>query len=96
MIITKGYIDEEKAERLSEINLNIIVLYTFSGLSERLENRDEKRQIETMETLSKLKNIKLVNYYRPVIEGLNSNEETIKHVSSIVSKYCKCSIVSGI
>ena len=68
MIITKGYIDEEKAERLSEINLNIIVLYTFSGLSERLENRDEKRQIETMETLSKLKNIKLVNYYRPVKE----------------------------
>ena len=47
MLITKGYISEEYAKILSKINLNIIVLYTFSGLSEKYENRDEKRQIET-------------------------------------------------
>ena len=51
MLITKGYISEEYAKILSKINLNIIVLYTFSGLSEKYENRDEKRQIETMEIL---------------------------------------------
>ena len=34
MLITKGYISEEYAKILSKINLNIIVLYTFSGLSE--------------------------------------------------------------
>ena len=96
MIITKGYITEKMAKRLSNINLNIIILYTFSGLSEKLENRSEKRQIETMQILSKMNNIQLVNYYRPVIEGLNSDEETIKHVSEIVAKYCKCSIISGI
>lgn len=96
MIITKGYITEKMAKRLSNINLNIIILYTFSGLSEKLENRSEKRQIETMQILSKMNNIQLVNYYRPVIEGLNSDEETIKHVSEIVTKYCKCSIISGI
>ena len=69
MIITKGYITEKMAKRLSNINLNIIILYTFSGLSEKLENRSEKRQIETMQILSKMNNIQLVNYYRPVIEG---------------------------
>lgn len=96
MIITKGYMTEERAKRLSKINLNITILYTFSGLSEKLENRNETSQIETMKILSKLQNIKLVNYYRPVIEGLNSDEETIRHVSCIVTKYCECSIVSGI
>ena len=92
LIITKGYIDDEQLEILSKFKLNIIILYTFSGLSEVLENRKEKKQIETMKKLSKLNNIKLINYYRPVIEGLNSNEEVIRHVAEIVTKYCKCSI----
>lgn len=96
MIITKGYVSHEMAEKLSKIKLKIVILYTFSGLSEKLENRSEKKQIETMRILSELDNVKLVNYYRPVIEGLNSDEETIKRISSIVTKYCKCSIVSGI
>ena len=74
MLITKGYISEEYAKILSKINLNIIVLYTFSGLSEKYENRDEKRQIETMEILSRYPKIKLINYYRPVIEGINSDK----------------------
>ena len=96
MLITKGYIDDKLAKRLSDFKLKIIVLYTFSGLSETFENRDEKRQIETMEILSRYKNIKLVNYYRPVIEGVNTDEKTIKHVTSIVTKYCSESIISGL
>lgn len=96
VIITKGYLSQDQIIELSKINLNLIVLYTFSGLSEKLENRDEQSQIETMEKLSKLKNIKLINYFRPVIEGVNTDEETIKKVVSIVTKYCKASIVSGI
>ena len=96
MLITKGYISNEQAQQLDEIKMNIIVLYTFSGISEKLENRDEKKQIETMKTLSKCKNIKLINYYRPVIEGINSDKETIEHVAKIVTKYCDASIISGI
>ncbi len=96
LIITKGYLDDEQIKFLSKFHLNILILYTFSGLSEAIENRNEKRQIETMEKLSKLSNIKLINYYRPVIEGINSNEEVIKHVATIVTKYCKASIISGI
>ena len=96
LIITKGYITEEQIERLGKIALNIIILYTFSGLSEKLENRNETLQIETLKRLSRLQNCKLINYYRPVIEGINSDEETIEHVAKIVTKYCKASIVSGI
>lgn len=96
LIITKGYLNDIQIEKISKIHLNIIVLYTFSGISETLENRDENKQIETMRKLSKLKNIKLMNYYRPVIEGINSDIETIKKVVKTVTKYCKASIVSGI
>lgn len=96
MLITKGYIDEEVARKLSEFRLKIIVLYTLSGISESFENRNEARQIETMKTLAKYKNIKLVNYYRPVIEGVNTDEKTIKHVTSIVTKYFSESIISGL
>lgn len=96
LIITKGYIDDEELNKLSKVKMNIIILYTFSGLSEKLENRNIKKQIETMQKLSSLDNIKLINYYRPIIEGLNSDEETIRSVANIVTKYCRGSIVSGI
>ncbi len=96
LIITKGYITKEQAKKLEEIHLNILILYTFSGLSEKLENRSEKAQVETLKIFSNLKNCKLINYYRPVIEGMNSDEETITHVAKIVTKYCEASIVSGI
>lgn len=96
LLITKGYISEMQAEELSKLNLNIIILYTFSGISKQMENRNEELQIKSMENISRFKNIKLINYYRPVIEGINSDEKTIKHVANIVTKYCSASIISGI
>lgn len=96
LLITKGYISENQVEELSKLKLNIIVLYTFSGISEKMENRNEELQIKSMKNISKFKNIKLINYYRPVIEGINSDEKTIEHVANIVTKYCSASIISGI
>ncbi len=96
LLITKGYISEEQARRIAEFNLDIIILYTFSGISQIIENRDENKQIETMQNIAKFDKIKLINYYRPVIEGLNTDEKTIEHVARIVTKYCKGSIISGI
>lgn len=95
LLITKGYVSKIQAEEIARLNLNVIVLYTFSGLSEKIENRSEVLQIKTLETLAK-SGIKLVNYYRPVIEGINSDEECIERIAKIVTKYCKASIISGI
>lgn len=50
LIITKGYITEEQIKQIEKIDLNLIILYTFSGLSEKLENRNEKSQIETLKS----------------------------------------------
>ena len=96
LIITKGYMKEHYVEKIKKVKLNLVVLYTFSGLSEKMENRNEYLQIETIKTLSELDNIKLIHYYRPVIEGMNSDEQTIRKIASIVTKYCMASIVSGI
>ena len=96
MIITKGYISKAQAEELSKLNMNIAILYTFSGISKIMENRDETLQIKSMINISKCSNLKLINYYRPVIEGINTDEKTIRHVAKIATKYCNASIISGI
>ena len=96
VLISKGYLNQEQVDKLDDLNMNIVCLYTLSGLSEKLENRIEKRQIETIELLSKKKNIKLMHYYRPIIEGVNSDKETIKHIAKIAVKYFKGSIIAGI
>ena len=96
VVISKGYIDEAEAKELEDLNMPVICLYTFSGLSEKLENRNEQKQIETIKRLSKIKNVTLLHYYRPIIEGINSDKETIDHVTSIVTKYFKGSIIAGV
>lgn len=97
IIITKGYLNLEQAKLLENFSrLNILVFYTLSGLSETLENRNLTLQLETIQNLSKVRNIKLVHYWRPIIEGVNSDEKTIMEIAEIVVKYFKCSIVSGI
>lgn len=96
VIITKGYINDEQAERIKALDMPIICLYTLSGLSEKLENRNEAKQIETIERLSKIPSIKLIHYYRPIIEGINSDKDTIEHIVKIATKYFKGSIIAGI
>ena len=97
VLISKGYINEEQCEKLRSLKgLKIICLYTLSGLSEILENRIESKQIETIKRLSKIENLTLLHYYRPLIEGINSDVETIKRICNIAVKYFKGSIVAGI
>lgn len=96
ILITKGYLTDKDIEILSKFNLNIYVFYTLSGLSETMENRNLHTQIDTIKKLSNCKNIKLIHYWRPVIEGINSDDKTIESVSKLATKYFKASIVSGI
>ena len=95
VLISKGYLDDEEIKELSKVG-EVIVMYTFSGLSEILENRKESKQIETIIKLSKLENVKLIHYYRPIIEGINSDQKTIDHVTEIATKYFCASIIAGI
>lgn len=96
VLITKAYLSKKQLEILQSLNFKIIIMYTFSGLSTILENRDEQKQIDTLKGLSELTNVELLHYYRPVIEGINSDENSIKKVVDIVINYCKASIVAGI
>lgn len=96
ILITKGYLTDKDIESLKKFNLNLYVFYTLSGLSEMLENRDLSAQVETIKKLSGCKNVKLIHYWRPVIEGVNSDDDTIETVAKLATKYFKASIVSGI
>ena len=96
ILITKGYLSDEDIKILSKVNLNMYIFYTLSGLSETMENRNLSTQIYTIEKLSTCKNIKLIHYWRPVIEGINSDDKTIESVAILATKYFKASIISGI
>lgn len=96
ILITKGYLSEQDLEKLSNYKCNIHIFYTYSGLSETMENRNKERQIDTIKHLSELKNIKLVHYWRPVIEGVNSSDEVIDELIFEVGKYFNISVISGI
>ena len=61
-----------------------------------MENRNLTAQVDTIKKLSMCKNIKLIHYWRPVIEGINSDNKTIASVSELAIKYFRASIVSGI
>ena len=96
ILITKGYLSNKDIEILSKFNLNMYIFYTLSGLSEIMENKNLSTQIDTIEKLSTCKNIKLIHYWRPVIEGVNSDDKTIESVANLATKYFKASIISGI
>lgn len=95
LLITKSYLTKSDLEYLNSKKLNICILYTFSGLSEKYENRSLILQTKTMELLSKC-NKKIICYWRPVIEGINSSPEIINETANIVCKYFNYFVVSGI
>jgi len=96
LLITKGYLNDIDINKISKYKLNIYVLYTYSGISSEFENRNEKKQIETIKKLSALDNITLIHYWRPIIEGVNTDNETLNKVSDLAVSFFESSILSGI
>lgn len=96
VVITKGYLSCEQVEELSSFSLNLIVVYSFCGMTERIEHLDRSRQIKTIQCLSQSDSIKLIHYWRPIIDGINNDAETLSYVSEISTKYFLCSVISGL
>lgn len=95
LLITKAYLNQNDIDFINSKNLNIYILYTFSGLSKKYENRVLSMQYYTMELLSNC-NKKVICYWRPVIEGVNSSKEIIESVASVTCKYFDTFVVSGV
>lgn len=95
LLITKAYLNQDEIEFINSKKLNIYILYTFSGLSKKYENRVLNMQYNTMKLLSNC-NKKIICYWRPVIEGVNSSKEIIESVAEVTCKYFDTFVVSGI
>lgn len=95
LLITKSYLKNLDLEYLNSKKLNICILYTFSGLSEKYENRSLMLQTKTMKLLSKC-NKNIICYWRPVIEGINSTPEIINKTAELTCKYFNYFVISGI
>ncbi|MFA5887239.1 MAG: radical SAM protein [Candidatus Nanoarchaeia archaeon] len=78
-IITKSYITEEIAQRLSDTQLKLQVLYSVSGTKDNFDGVSYKKKVESLERLINA-GINASLYYRPIIAGINDSEEMIKQV----------------
>jgi len=95
-LITKEYLSFETIKRIESYkNIRPIVFVTYSLLPKKYERVVDERRLETMKNLSKSK-LKKVLYFRPIIKGVNDNEETVKKIVDLGEKYFDCIVRSSI
>lgn len=96
IIITKMEISANDIEYMEKLNLNLFIIISYSNLSSVLEPKINSMQLKTFENMKKRKSIKVLHYWRPLLEGLNDAEESIQQVFDTVYPVCDGSIISGI
>ncbi|KKR80442.1 MAG: hypothetical protein UU73_C0001G0212 [Candidatus Daviesbacteria bacterium GW2011_GWA1_41_61] len=95
-LITKEYLPTEVINRLENYkNIRPVIFVTFSGLPPEYEKVVDERRLETMENLSK-SHLPRILYYRPIIEGVNDSEKTIRRIMELGEKYFHCIVRSAL
>jgi len=80
-IITRGFINDEKAKELAEItkNLKFLVIVSVSELPERIEPLSHKERYQTIKNLKKA-GIKVLPNVRPIIPEENGRPEVLESI----------------
>ncbi len=77
--------------------LNLMVFYTFSGLDRPIETRTASAALRFIDRFtSNVPFASRYHYFRPIISGLNDNEDSIRWVLNTVSSKFRASVVSGL
>jgi len=96
MLITKKELSGTELEWLDESGLNIYLFLSYSGLPKTVEPNNETFNETHLINLRKTKNIHKIHYWRPIIEGVNNDDQDINKMLATASSTFDCSIVSGI
>ncbi|MGA3020559.1 MAG: radical SAM protein [Candidatus Micrarchaeales archaeon] len=95
-LITKQLITKDDIaflESLSNININVFV--TYSEMPKNIEPIGNERRKQSLKNLSDSK-IKTILYWRPIIEGQNTDEKRIKEVLDFGEKCADAFVISGL
>lgn len=96
-ITTKGLLTKEDAEKLDQYkNIRVVIVVTYNNLPLKIQPINKKTQEETMKNISSCKNVILLHQFRPIIPGLNDDEETIRKTVNYAKQFCNATIYQGI
>lgn len=96
-ITTKGLLTKEDAKKLDQYkNIRVVIIVTYNNLPMKIQPINKKIQEDTMKNISSCKNVILLHQFRPIIQGLNDDEETIRKTVNYAKKFCNATIYQGI
>lgn len=96
-ITTKGLLTKEDAEKLDQYkNIKVVIIVTYNNLPLKIQPIKKEIQEETMKNISACNNVILLHQFRPIIPGLNDDEETIRKTVNYAKQFCNATIYQGI
>ena len=96
-ITSKGLLTEEDAKRLDTYkNIRVTIIVTYNGIPMHIQPISQVNQETTMKNASKCENVNLLHQFRPIIPGVNDDEETIRKIVGYAKQYCDATIYQGI
>lgn len=97
LIITKMLVPKEILIEIDNMDCNVILFYSYSGLGEEFEHFSEKYRRLAMENIDKywVKH-KKVHYIRPIIPCYNDSYEKLKEMLQITKEKFDAAVISGI
>jgi|GEM_PF-3471174 len=95
-LITKCLVNDEDVSFLESLsNIRIVVLVSYSEMPRKIEPIGNEQRIKTMEILSESK-LGIILYWRPIVEGWNSDMEKIDKVLDVGENYADAFVISGL
>lgn len=96
-ITTKGLLTKEDAEKLNQYkNIKVVIIVTYNNLPLKIQPIKKEIQEETMKNISDCNNVILLHQFRPIIPGLNDDEDTIRKTVNYAKQFCNATIYQGI
>ena len=97
LLITKMLVSKEILIEIDNMDCNVIMFYSYSGLGEEFEHFSESYRQLAIKNLDKywVKH-KKVHYIRPIIPCYNDSYEKLKEILQITKEKFDAAVISGI
>ncbi|MBU2616026.1 MAG: hypothetical protein KKC19_02890 [Nanoarchaeota archaeon] len=96
VIVSKLHLKKEGLRTLEDSCAETYFFVTYSNLPSPVERVPHRLQRESLKTLSEGIRVHPIHYWRPLIQGLNDDVQSLEEVLRDVSPVCEGSVLSGL
>ena len=95
-IITKVHPGQEFLRRIRQPNsVRLAFVVSYSGLPYDIEPTSNQDRVTLMSDLTQL-GFPVIHYWRPLIPGVNTKPEHLRHIFSEIREISRCSVATGV